>query len=181
MTTSPLHRWMVVNIRVVGKKLFYIKYKDKGPINTPSDMYGTIMKWIQLCTQFCLRWIFSDDYVNCVVWPELFTQHGRWYVDQCISETVSLLDCPRFLDSPRIRRWVSFHVPLLSELEFRQQLPVVLGIHTLSARTCIARTAGRCYRNSVSDESGAWKLTSSTHPRVGLGPILHLLDGRNAL
>jgi hypothetical protein len=28
--------------------------------------------------------------------------HGRWYADQCISATVSLSDCPRFLDSPRI-------------------------------------------------------------------------------
>jgi hypothetical protein len=33
-------------------------------------------------------------------------------------------------------------------------------------------TAGRCCRNSILDRSGAWKLTSSTHPQVGLGPIL---------
>jgi hypothetical protein len=36
---------------------------------------------------------------------------GRWYADQCIFATVSLSDCPRFLDSLRMRRWVSFHVP----------------------------------------------------------------------
>src|SRR5919201_4978521 len=106
---------------------------------------------------------------------------GRWYADQCISATVSLSDCPCFLDSPRMRRWVSFHVPPPSESEFRQPLPVVLRMHTLPVGTCIGRTAGRCCRNSVSDGSGAWNLTSSTHPRVGLGPILHLLDGRNAL
>jgi hypothetical protein len=106
---------------------------------------------------------------------------GRWYADQCISVTVSLLDCPRFLDSPRMRKWVSFHVLPPSESEFWQHLPVVLWIHTLPAGTCIGRTAGRCCRNSVSDGSRAWKLTSSTHPRVGLGPILHLLDGSNAL
>jgi len=86
-----------------------------------------------------------------------------------------------FLDSPWMRRWVSIHVQLPSESEFRQHLPVVLRIHTLPARTCIGRTAGRCCRNFVSDRSGAWKLTLSTHPRVGLGPILLLLDGRKSV
>ena len=66
---------------------------------------------------------------------------------------------------------VSFHALLVSETEFQQHLPVVLRIHNLLARTCIWRTAGRCCRNSVSDRSRAWKLTPSTHPRVGLGPI----------
>jgi hypothetical protein len=86
--------------------------------------------------------------------------------------TVSVSDCPRFLDSPRIRRCVSFHALLGSEMEFRHHLLVVLRIHTLPSRTCIGRAAGRCCRNFVSDQSRAWKLTSSTHPRVGLGPIL---------
>jgi len=80
--------------------------------------------------------------------------------------TISVSDCPRFLDSPRMRRWVSFHVLLGSEMEFRHHLPVVLRIHTLPSRMCIKRTAGRCCRNSVSDQSRAWKLTSSTHPRA---------------
>ena len=97
---------------------------------------------------------------------------GRWYADQCISATVSLSDCPRFLDSPRMRRWVSFHVPPPSASEFRQHFPVVLRIHTLLFGLCIGRTAGRCCRNSDPDGSGAWKLTSSAHVRVGLGPIL---------
>jgi hypothetical protein len=56
---------------------------------------------------------------------------GCWYADQCISATVSLSDCPCFLDIPQMRRWISFHVLLSSELEFRQHLPVVLRIHTL--------------------------------------------------
>ena len=67
---------------------------------------------------------------------------------------------------------VSFHAPLRFETVFRHHLSVVLRIHTLPCRTCIGRTAGRCCRNSISDRSGAWKLTSSTNPRVGLGPIL---------
>jgi hypothetical protein len=86
--------------------------------------------------------------------------------------TVSVSDCPRFLDGPRMRRCVSFHALLGSEMEFQHHLPVVLRIHTLPSRTCIGRAEGRCCRNFVSDQSRAWKLTSSTHPRVGLGPIL---------
>ena len=35
------------------------------------------------------------------------------------------------LDSPRMRRWVSFHGLLRSETEFRYHLPVVLWIRTL--------------------------------------------------
>ena len=61
---------------------------------------------------------------------------------------------------------VSFHALLLSETEFRQHLPAVLQIHVLAGRLCIRRTTGRCYRNSISDPSRAWKLTPSTHPRV---------------
>ena len=45
--------------------------------------------------------------------------------------TVSVSDCPRFLDSPRMRRWVNFHGLLRSETEFRHHLPVVLQIRTL--------------------------------------------------
>ena len=71
-----------------------------------------------------------------------------------------------FLDSPRMRRWVSFNGPLRSEAEFRHHLPVVLGIHNLPFGMCIWRTAGRCCRNSVSDRSGSWKLTASMHPRA---------------
>jgi hypothetical protein len=80
-----------------------------------------------------------------------------------------------------MHRWVSFRRPLRSKIEFWHHLLVVLWIHTLSARTCIGRIAGRCCRNSILDRSGARKLTSSMHPRVGLGPILHLLDSRNTL
>ena len=65
----------------------------------------------------------------------------------------------------------SFHGLLQSGTEFRHHLPIVLRIHTLLARTCIWRTAGRCCRNSVSDRSRAWELTPFTHPRVGLGSI----------
>ena len=67
---------------------------------------------------------------------------------------------------------VRFYGPLRFESEFRHHLPVVLGIHNLPFETCIWRTAGRCCPNSVSDRSGSWKLTASTHGRVGLGPIL---------
>jgi hypothetical protein len=67
---------------------------------------------------------------------------------------------------------VSFHAPLRFEREFRHHLSVVLRIHTLPCKTCIGRIAGRCCRNSVSNRSGAWKLMSPKHPRVGLGPIL---------
>jgi hypothetical protein len=71
---------------------------------------------------------------------------------------------------------VSFHAPLYFEMVFRHHLSVVLWIHTLPCRTCIGRMTGRCYRNSISDRSGAWKLTSSTHPWVGLGPIQRMDD-----
>jgi hypothetical protein len=67
---------------------------------------------------------------------------------------------------------VSFHALLYFEMVFQHHLSVVLWIHTLPCRTCIGRTAGRCCQNFISDRSGAWKLTSSTHPWVGLGPIL---------
>ena len=60
----------------------------------------------------------------------------------------------------------SFHALLLFEIEFRQHLPAVLQIHVLAWTLCIRRTTGRCYRNSVSDQSRAWKLTPSTHPRA---------------
>jgi hypothetical protein len=85
---------------------------------------------------------------------------------------VSVSDCPRFLDSLQMRSCVSFHVFLGFEMEFQHHLPVVLRIHTLPSRTCIGRAVGRCCQNFVSDQSRAWKLTSSTHPPVGLGPIL---------
>jgi len=101
------------------------------------------------------------DMVGCIqitvyIRPYLFRiVHIFWTAHVCVNE-------------------VSLHVPLRSELEFRQHLPIVLRIHKLlcNCRTCIGRTTGRCCRNSVSDRSGAWKLTSSTHTRVGLGPIL---------
>ena len=67
---------------------------------------------------------------------------------------------------------VRFYGPLQSESEFRHHLPVVLGIHNLPFGTCIWRTAGRCCRNYISNRSGSWKLTASTHGQVGLGPIL---------
>ena len=67
---------------------------------------------------------------------------------------------------------VSFHGLLRSETEFWPHLPFVLRIHTLPSRMYIWRTAGRCCRNFVSDRSTAWKLTLSTDPRMGLGPIL---------
>ena len=41
----------------------------------------------------------------------------------------------------------SLHDLLLSEIEFRHCLPVVLRIHNLLVRTCIRRTAGRCCQN----------------------------------
>jgi hypothetical protein len=46
---------------------------------------------------------------------------------------------------------VSFYGLLRSKTEFRQHLPVVLRIHNLPNGTCIWRTAGRCFRNSVSE------------------------------
>ena len=61
---------------------------------------------------------------------------------------------------------VSFHALLLSKIEFRQHLPVVLQIHVLEGRLCIWRTTGRCCQNSITDQSRAWKLTTSTHPWV---------------
>ena len=44
--------------------------------------------------------------------------------------------------------------------------PLFSGYALFFGRTCIWRTAGRCCRNSVSDRSRAWKLTSSTHTRA---------------
>jgi len=35
-----------------------------------------------------------------------------------------------FFGQPRLRRWISFHGLLLSEIEFRYHLPVVLRIHS---------------------------------------------------
>jgi hypothetical protein len=67
---------------------------------------------------------------------------------------------------------VSLHDLLRSEAEFWHHLPIVLWIHNLPAGMCIWRTAERCCRNSVSDQSRPWRLTPSTRPRVGLGPIL---------
>ena len=66
---------------------------------------------------------------------------------------------------------VSFYGSLRSRSEFRLHLLVVLEIHNLPFGTCIWRTTGRCYRNSVSGRSGSWKLTASTHGRVRLGLI----------
>ena len=148
-------------------------------VDSPSPCYSPLCRYPRYNSPLIL--IVVIDYAAKLGVSRPKEIRGRWYADQCISATVSLSDCPRFLDTPRMRRWVSFHVSPPSESEFRQHLPVVLRIHTLPVGTCIGRTAGRCCRNSVSDGSGAWKLTSSTHPRVGLGPILHLVDGRNAL
>jgi hypothetical protein len=82
---------------------------------------------------------------------------GRWYVDQCISATVSLSDCLRFLDCPWMRRWVSFHVSLLSDPEFWQHLPVVLRIHTLPK---LGRVSGE-------QRGGAAKIRSQTRAEHG--------------
>jgi hypothetical protein len=49
---------------------------------------------------------------------------------------------------------------------------LISGQYILPARACIRRTTGRCCRNSVLDRSRAWKLTSSTQPRVRLRTIL---------
>ena len=59
---------------------------------------------------------------------------------------------------------VGFHDPLLAETEFRQHLPAALQIHVLARRLCIRRTTGRICRNSGTDQSRPWKLTTSTHP-----------------
>lgn len=67
---------------------------------------------------------------------------------------------------------ISLHALLRFEIEFQHHLPVVLWIHSLLARMCFHRTTERCCRNSVLDQSRAWKLTPSTQLRVGLGPIL---------
>ena len=66
---------------------------------------------------------------------------------------------------------VSFHALLRFKIEYRYHLSVILWIHNLPVGTCIWRTAGRCCRNSVSDSSRVWKLTTATHLRMGLGPI----------
>ena len=39
-------------------------------------------------------------------------------------------------------------------------------MHVLQGRVCIQRTTRRCCRKSALDQSGPWKLTSSTHPRA---------------
>ena len=80
---------------------------------------------------------------------------------------VSVSNCPRFWTARGCVDGVSLYGPLRSEAEFRHHLPIVLRIHNLSFGTCI----WWCCRNSVSDRSGSYKLTSSTHGRVGLGPI----------
>ena len=84
---------------------------------------------------------------------------------------VSVSNCPRFWTARGCVDGVSLYGPLQSEVEFWHHLPVVLRIHNLPFGTCIWRTAGRCYRNSILDRSGSYKLTPSTHGRVGLGPI----------
>ena len=65
-----------------------------------------------------------------------------------------------------MRRWVSFHVLLLPETEFRQHLLAVLPIHVLAGRVCIRRTTGRRCRNSISNRGRPWELASSTHLRA---------------
>jgi hypothetical protein len=55
------------------------------------------------------------------------------------------------------------------------------GQYTLSARTCIRRTVGRCCRNSVSDRSRAWKLTPIYATADGIRTYPHLLEGRNVV
>jgi hypothetical protein len=89
-----------------------------------------------------------------------------------------------FLDSPRMRRWVSFHGLLRPETEFQHHLPVFLRIHTLPAKTCIWRTAGRYCQNSVSDRSRAWKGMETNLIYTSSGGIMtypHLLDSRNTM
>ena len=61
---------------------------------------------------------------------------------------------------------VRFHALLLSEIEFLQYLPTILQIQVLVEILCIRRTIGRCYRNSISNRSTAWKLTPSTHTQA---------------
>ena len=72
--------------------------------------------------------------------------------------------CPN--STPGCVDMVGFHDPLLAETEFRQHLPATLQIHVLSRRLCIRRTTGRWCRNSGSDRSRPWKLTTFTHPRA---------------
>ena len=85
---------------------------------------------------------------------------------------VSVSNCPRFWTARGCIDGVSLYGPLRSEAEFRHHLPVVLRIHNLPSGTCIWRTAEKCCRNSIPDQSRAWKSTPDTHLRVGLGPIL---------
>ena len=57
--------------------------------------------------------------------------------------TVSVSNCPRFLDSPiGCVDGVSSHGVRRSETESRHHLFVVLRIHNLPSGTCIWRTAG---------------------------------------
>ena len=117
-----------------------------------------LFSFLVRCSRNHRRLPFERDTVGhmqifAYVWPYLFRiVHVFWTARGCVDG-------------------FSFHGLLWSGTEFRHHLPVVLRIHNLLARTCIWRTAGRCCRNSVSDRSRAWKLTPSTHPRVGLGPI----------
>jgi hypothetical protein len=58
-------------------------------------------------------------------------RYGWRYANLCISVTVSVSDCPHFLDNPRMRRWVNFHGPLWFETVFWHH-PLLFSGYTLS-------------------------------------------------
>jgi hypothetical protein len=81
----------------------------------------------------------------------------RWYADQCIFATVSLSNCPRFLDSPRMRRWVSFHVPPPRNIwSFGSTSPLFIG--------CTLSPPGRV---SGEQRGGAAEISSRTGAEHG--------------
>jgi hypothetical protein len=73
MTTSPLHRKIVVNVLVRGKIVILCKIRRLGPYKYPiwHVWYDHEMNIILYTTLSCLKCF--DDCVNCVTWLKLFT------------------------------------------------------------------------------------------------------------
>jgi hypothetical protein len=73
MTTSSLHRKIVVNVLVRGKIVILCKIRRLGPYKYPiwHVWYDHEMNIILYTTLSCLKCF--DDCVNCVTWLKLFT------------------------------------------------------------------------------------------------------------
>lgn len=95
------------------------------------------------------------------------------YAELCISITVSVSNCPHFLDSPWIRKWGQF--PWFAPIRHRVMAsPPCCSLDTQSAfqDMHLEKSREMLPKLCLRQEQRVWKLTSYTVPWVGLGPVL---------